>query len=476
MSDAPTNEPAPRRFGFGRVVLLIVGIMAVLVAAGLLAGGGWLLWLDRTQRDSSGYLSTGSEQVASTGYALASESFEIDSDFPDWFASDDVFGKVRIRAEATDGGDVFVGIGRTEDVERYLAGVAHDEISDFEVDPFRVDQHAVEGTGAPPSPPGEQSFWDASAEGSGEQTVLWRVESGDWSAVVMHADGSQGVDVNLSLGARVAVILWVAIGLLIAGVLALAAGILLIVLAFRHRGGAHAPAVPGPAAVATSGSPVGVAGRMDEDLSRWLWAFKWLLALPHYVILFFLWIAFFFATVIAFFGILFTGRYPRGIFDFNVGVIRWTWRVLFYSYWALGTDRYPPFTLDPAPDYPATLEIAYPEEPLSRGLVLVKWWLLAIPHYFVVSIFVGGGWWGWGWWHGHFWYAGGGLVTILVLIGGFALLFAGRYPLGLFNFALGLDRWVFRVIAYASLMTDRYPPFRLDQGPEEPAASSTGTT
>ncbi|MFI6417277.1 DUF4389 domain-containing protein [Streptomyces sp. NPDC050842] len=207
--------------------------------------------------------------------------------------------------------------------------------------------------------------------------------------------------------------------------------------------------------------PVMVTAALDKPLSRWLWLVKWILVIPHWIVLIFLWIAFLVVSVIAFFAILFTERFPRGLFDFNLGVLRWSWRVSYYSYGALGTDRYPPFSLGPEPDYPARLDIAYPER-LSRSMVLVKWWLLAIPHYLVIAFFSGGmraaGWWS------------GGLITLLTLIAGFSVTFTERYPRDLFALIVGLNRWVLRVAAYASLMTDAYPPFRLDQGGEEPVA------
>jgi Domain of unknown function (DUF4389) len=218
--------------------------------------------------------------------------------------------------------------------------------------------------------------------------------------------------------------------------------------------------------VAAAPYPVRVEGRLDSDLSRWLWIVKLILAIPHFVILFFLIIAFVLVSVIAFFAILITGRYPRALFDFNVGVLRWLWRVGFYSFDANGTDRYPPFTLKPT-DYPATFEVDYPET-LSRGLVLVKWWLLAIPHYLVISLFTGGAFSvSSGTHHAGDYHGDGGLILLLVLIAVVALLFTGRYPRGIFDFVVGLNRWVLRVAAYAALMTDRYPPFRLDQGPTE---------
>jgi Domain of unknown function (DUF4389) len=218
--------------------------------------------------------------------------------------------------------------------------------------------------------------------------------------------------------------------------------------------------------------PVQVRARLDEPLSRWLWLVKWLLAIPHYIVLFFLWIAFAVVTVIAFFAILFTARYPRALFGFNLGVLRWSWRVGYYSYSALGTDRYPPFSLGQEPGYPATLDIAYPQR-LSRGLVLVKWWLLAIPQYIVVAVFAGGAYSATAA-SGNTWQAdvlSGGLIGLLVLFAAIMLLFAGRYPRGLYDFVVGMNRWVLRVTAYAALMTDAYPPFRLDQGGADMPAS-----
>ena len=219
------------------------------------------------------------------------------------------------------------------------------------------------------------------------------------------------------------------------------------------------------------GHPVLVHGQLQEPLNRWLWLVKWLLLIPHYIVLVFLSIAFALVTVVAFFAILFTGHYPRALFDFNLGVLRWSWRVSYYGYSALATDQYPPFSLAENPDYPATLDIVYPQR-LSRGLVLVKWWLLALPHYMLLGLMVGGT------SYTATSVVGGqtttwttattSLLSLMVFFAGVGLLFTARYPLGLYDFAMGVDRWVLRVTAYAALMTDAYPPFRLDQGGPEP--------
>jgi Domain of unknown function (DUF4389) len=212
----------------------------------------------------------------------------------------------------------------------------------------------------------------------------------------------------------------------------------------------------------TGAQPAGaveVTGRLDSGLSRWLWLVKWILAIPHYVVLVALWASLLVTSVVAFVAILWRGHYPRRIFDFNVGVLRWSWRVSYYTCWVAGTDRYPPFTLWEV-DYPATLTVAYPGR-LSRRLVLVKWWLLMIPHYLVVAIFVGA--------------SGFGLIGALTLIAVVALLATGRYPRGIYDLVLGLNRWVLRAAAYSALMTDEYPPFRLDLGGTEPHGPSDRT-
>jgi hypothetical protein len=187
--------------------------------------------------------------------------------------------------------------------------------------------------------------------------------------------------------------------------------------------------------------PVNLKGELTAMPSRWLWIFKWLLAIPHFIILYFLFIACGVVWVISWFAILFTGKYPKGMFDFTAGVLRWSWRVGFYSYSVLGTDKYPPFAMESMSDYPADLSIDYPEK-LSRGLIWVKWWLLAIPHWIIIGI-------------------AKNLFQILLIIVAIILLFTGKYPKDLFKLMVGINRWFYRVIAYAALMRDEYPPFRL---------------
>jgi hypothetical protein len=453
---APTPTPPARQgsaWSAWRVAVVVLGSIVALTGASMLAGGGALMAIHLTQRDDDGFLTSPREQVSSDGYAVTAEGVELADleDGGDWLVEQGI-GRVRIRATSrTD--DVFVGIAPERQVDRYLAGTAHNELRELR---SGDDRYLSRDGGAPRTPPADAGIWTASATGPGTQTVEWEARDGRWAVVVMNADAARAVAADVSVGAKLGILPWIAGGLLLLGIVTAALGAGLIGIAVRGHGGT-VPAVTVDAAVeaAPGAYPVSVDGQLDPGLSRWLWLVKWLLAIPHYLILALLWIAFPVLTVVALVAVVATGRYPRAIFDFNVGVLRWTWRVAFYSYGALGTDRYPPFTLGPA-DYPATLEIPYPAE-LSRGKALVKWWLLALPHYLVLAVLAGGFTTGW---FGDF--QAPSLNAVLVFIAAIALLFTGRYPRDIFRLVIGVNRWAFRVIAYAALMRDEYPPFRLD--------------
>jgi Domain of unknown function (DUF4389) len=457
-----------------RVIVLVLASLVAMIGLGLLAAGASLGWANGTQRDDAGFFTTSNERFETDSFALTSDKVDLGQrGHDDWWADRDL-ATVRITVDNVDARPVFVGIGPESDVAAYLAGVPHDDITDVDFDRFSVDYRRENAGGtSPPAPPVDQAFWVAQASGEASHSLTWDLEPGNWAIVVMNADATTNVVADIELGGQVDYLVPIAIGLVIGGIVLLAMAAAMIIGGVGRANVAPDAALPlaigaaQPVAQQTSfvASPLRLEGHLDPDLSRWKWLVKWFLAIPHFVVLAFLWVAFVVLTFVAFFAILFTGRYPRSIFEFDVGVLRWSWRVAYYATSVLGTDRYPPFTLS-AVEYPARLDVAYPEH-LSRGLVLVKSWLLAIPHLFIVGALttssgIGGN------DDGALFVFGGGLLGLAVMIAAIILLVTGRYPVGLYNLIMGAMRWTYRVIAYVALMTDEYPPFRLDQGGLEP--------
>lgn len=433
-----------------RWILVTVGSLLAFVGFGVGLAGAAIAVTWQVHRDADGYFTTSTERLEAPGRAITSTDVDFDLDPGRGDAVPDDLARFRLRVERADGGEVFVGIGPSAAVADYLDGVAHDQLTDVGLDPFTAEYRHVGGE-AVPQDPAAADLWVVDAAGPGRQEVVWDVADGTWTVVVMNADGSPGVDVLASAGASASWVLPLGIGLLVGGLVVLAGG---AALAIAGASGAVPHASSGRSAAAY---PVHLTGHLEEPLSRWRWLVKWLLAIPHVVVLVPLWLAFVVLTAVAGVAILFTGRYPRPLFDFDVGVLRWSWRVGFYAFSAIGTDRYPPFSLEPDPSFPADLVVEYPER-LSRGLVLVKWWLLALPHLLVVALLTGG--------------VGlhtGGVIGVLVLVAGIVLAATGSYPPALFDVVMGCNRWQFRVLAYMALLRDEYPPFRFDAGGDDPA-------
>jgi hypothetical protein len=233
-------DPPPRRRGpdggkiAGFVATGIVGLIGLVA----LAGGGALLWLDSAKTDSQGYYTSSPHHFESEGRALVTNDLDIDSGGADFLFGVDHLADIRLTTTSSDSATpLFVGIGREQDVAQYLRGVELDEVSDIELDPFAVTYTQQRGT-AVPVPPVEAGIWAASSTGDGIQTLEWTSEDGDWSVVVMNADGSPGVDANVAAAAKAPFIFRIGLGLVIGGaiIVAMAAAVLVLTIRQGRRG------------------------------------------------------------------------------------------------------------------------------------------------------------------------------------------------------------------------------------------------
>jgi hypothetical protein len=230
----------PRR---ARVPFVVAGVITAVLAAGLVAAGGAVLWLDG-KKDDQGFITTNSHRFDTRTAALATENMDVNLDGAHWLVNADHYGRVRVHVTPQGGKSVFVGIARTREVSAYLGGIAHTRVTDIEADPFRAHYRDSGGPATRVAPPGSRRIWSASAHGAGAQTITWNVADGNWSVVVMNADGSPGVHAGVRAGAKVAYLAAVGWSTLGGGVLLLAGAAALIAAGMRpRRGRTQAPVI-----------------------------------------------------------------------------------------------------------------------------------------------------------------------------------------------------------------------------------------
>jgi hypothetical protein len=222
---AAEERPSGSRWTAGRVIGMVFSSIGALLGIALLLGGLALVGAHAFARDDDGYYTSDREHLQSAAFAIATDDLDLDFGAGGWTPGD-LLGTVRVRAEGAGGDPIFLGIAPTSDVDRYLSGVGHSELTDFaHGDPT----YDVQPGRAPQGRPGAQNFWVSQTQGGGDQTVSWDVESGNWSVVVMNADAARGVSVDADAGVKIGWLLWVGIGLAIVGAL-LTAGCVILVL------------------------------------------------------------------------------------------------------------------------------------------------------------------------------------------------------------------------------------------------------
>jgi hypothetical protein len=441
--------------------------LIALVGFGFVGASVSLGWATAT-RDDAGFFSTSSERFESDSFAITSDKTDLGDPGPDDWWADRELATVRVAVDSATAGELFVGIGPEAEVEAFLADVPHDEVTDVDFRPFSADYRRQNADGtAMPSPPMDETFWVAQAAGDATQTITWNLEPGNWVIVVMNADAVANVSADIELGGKLDYLVPIAIGLGVAGVVLLAAGAAMIIGgAVRRQVDEQAASGAGPGAVvpvddrAFRPYPLRLEGHLDAELSRWRWLVKWLLAIPRR-----------------------RARLPvdrlrgalrRGLSDPVHGSLPFDLRLQRRSA-ALdvagqllrqqrpGHRSLPPFTLDAAVRPPSTSTTSISRAAScwsSRGC-----WRSTPAHHRRVPR---------GPSERQRWHrVGAGRQAAQAARGGGGTALVHRaLPTGLHDLIMGVNRWTYRVIAYVALMTD-YPPFRLDQGGNDPLRDPT---